>query len=68
MSPKLGETIRSLLESINRVMGVVSNQMHYVHNDNDYVFNGTRYVIMTGVREQLKEIAKASDIAYGEVE
>ncbi|XP_025093725.1 uncharacterized protein LOC112563691 [Pomacea canaliculata] len=67
MSPKLGETIRSLLESINRVMGVVSNQMHYVHNDNDYVFNGTRYVIMTGVREQLKEIAKASDIAYDAV-
>ena len=52
---------------MQRVLSTLSSGVQAVKDDNGFVFNGTRYVIMLGVRQQLKNIAKANDMVYGEL-
>ena len=52
---------------MQRVLSTLSSGVQAVKDDNGFIFNGTRYVIMLGVRQQLKDIAKANDMVYGEL-
>ena len=65
--PSVTSSARTLLRSMQRVLSALSSGVQAVKDDNDFIFNGTRYVIMLGVRQQLKDIAQTNDLVYGEL-